>query len=173
MTPNLSTRHLTAEESEVFREAADIAAHECLRQAHRWLPRARLRRLDAANSGMTVLVAIHHEKPLLVVVEVEPVENSRVVGRDDDLFVVFLRKHGELLYQSDAQLRVEGCIDVVDREEGRRLRADEEREVEEEEEEPLVRAPLIEQGAVGEEAISNPDAPLPWTEIIGDHHSGE
>src|SRR5216110_3461633 len=97
MMPNVSTQHLTAMGSEVIRKTADEAAHECLRHAHWRLPRGWLGRAYAKNAGMTVPVAIHDEKPLFVVVEVEPVENRRVVGRENDLLVVFLRKRGELL----------------------------------------------------------------------------
>ena len=131
------------------------------------LPRARLRRIHAADAGMTVFVSIHDEKPLLVVVKVEPVENRGVVGGENDLLVVLLRKRDELLQQRDAQLGVERTVDVVDREEGGRVRADEKRDVEEEEKESFIRAPLVEQGTVRKEAIANPDAPFARTEIVG------
>src|SRR5258708_31024912 len=95
-------------------------------------------------------------------------EDRRVVGRENDLLVVLFCKRGELLQQSDAQLGVEGGIDVVDREEGWCVRADEEREVEKEEQESLVRAPLVEEGVFWEEVIPNSDAALAGTEILGD-----
>ena len=68
--------------------------------------------------------------------------------------------------QSDAQLGIQGTIDVVDGEKGRRVRARKKRDVEEEEEEPLVRASLVEQGLVRKVAIPNPDASLAWAEIF-------
>ncbi len=60
-------------------------------------PVAGFRRIHATDAGMAGLVAIHNEKPLLVVVKVEAIENRRVVGRDDNLLVVFLRKRDDLL----------------------------------------------------------------------------
>ena len=117
---------------------------------------------------MAGLGAFHHEQALFVVVEVESVENRRVVRRDDDLFVVFFRQFGQLPQQDAAQLRIEGGIDIVDREERGRFRADEQREVEKQEQEPFVRAALIEESAHGKEAVADSDASLARTQIFGD-----
>ena len=46
---------------------------------------------------MTFLVTIHDEQQLLFVLEVEAVENRRVVGRENDLLVIIIRKCSELL----------------------------------------------------------------------------
>jgi hypothetical protein len=44
-----------------------------------------------------LLVTIHDDQPLLFVVEVKAIENRRVVGRENDLLVIIIRKGGELL----------------------------------------------------------------------------
>src|SRR5436190_1422437 len=79
-----------------------------------------------------------------------------------------LRQPADVFQQRDAELGIEGTIDVIDCEKGRRVRAGQQRDVEEEEKESLVGTPLVKQGVFREIAIPNPDAPLARVEILGD-----
>src|SRR5438132_14432235 len=101
MIPNWSKLGLFAGGLEVLREPADIAAHERLGQADRNFAGRRLGRIDAMDARMAGLVAVYDEQPLLVVVKVEPVEDRRVVCRENDLLGVFLGQRDDLLQAAD------------------------------------------------------------------------
>src|SRR5271155_3944290 len=120
------------------------------------------------HARMAPDAAVHDEEPLLGIGAAQPVERRGVVRREDYLLVVLLGQLDDLLHQLGAELGVERRIDVIDGEERRRVGADEEGEVEEEEEEAFVGAALIEERTLGEVVVPDIDSVLEDDEVFGD-----
>ena len=93
---------------------------------------------------MSIIVAAHHKKPLLIVLEVQSVQNGWIVCGGDDLLFVPFGQFDQSLGQLHAHLWIERGVDVVNRKKRWGVFGDKEGQVKQKEEEALVGASLIE-----------------------------